>query len=552
MDKSLVMREKTVRICSMIAVALIGLVFIFLSVASIFETCRIDQANPYSEIVNFDKDLVLVNLALIGLTALAFILLMRRNITLSKVNTRFTVFIMLIVATVISLAWINLVQSKSSGDAMILLNTARDAAQDNYRSFHSSYDYYGNYSYYLYYPFQLGYVFFAELLYRIFGTGSSDLLFQIPNVIALDFVYVGLVMVTKRLFKRNSITNMTAIALTVCLQPMFMSTFTYGIIIGLAFSVWSVYFTIRYMQDNKLWTAGVAAVLISISVLLKYNNMIVMAALCIALILHTVGTKRFLALAVAAVMVIGSVGLQKLVIASYSSRSGAKLETQVSQTLYAYMGVSDSNMAPGWYSGVSMTTLRDAAKSSESGMLDKAAVAAANEIAKEGIKYRLDQLSSSNRLFEFFKNKMLSQLNEPAFESIWLSQVRKHDIPEGEQLPSVVTSVYSGGLSKLLDHWFNYYNMIIYIGFAAGMAWLILRRKKMLSPAMIILPTAVLGGVLYHMIFEAKSQYLLPYFIMLIPFAMYGLLESTQALHKVTDVLFIKPKDKEEIDKATE
>ena len=535
----------------MISVALIGLVFMVLSVASIIETCRIDQVNPYYEIINFDHDPILVNLALIGLTALAFIVLMRRNFTLSKVDTRFIIFIMLIVTTIVSLVWINLVQSKSSGDAMILLNTAKDAAQDNYRSFLGSYDYYGNFSYYLYYPFQLGYVFFAELLYRIFGVGSSDLLFQIPNVIALDFVYVGIVMITKRIFGRKSLTNMTAIALTVCLQPMFMTTFTYGIIIGLAFSVWSVFFTVKYMQENKLWTAGVAVLLISISVLLKYNNMIVMAAMVIALILHTIGTKRFLALAAAALMVAGSIGLQKLVIFSYSQRSGVKLETQVSQTLYAYMGISESQMAPGWYSGISMTTLRDAALYSQSGQLDKAAVAAADKTAREGIKYRLDYLSKNNMMFEFYRDKLISQLNEPAFESIWLSQVRNHDLKSGEKLSDLVTSVYSGGLSKLLDHWFNYYNMIIYIGFTAGMAFMIIRRKKMLTPAAIILPTAVLGGVLYHLIFEAKSQYLLPYFIMLIPFAMYGLLESTHALTKVTSFLF-KKQDDAPIDKPVE
>ena len=225
MNPTLRTNNKIVRICSAIAVGLAGLLFIFLSVASILETCRIDQANPYAEIVNFDKDLVLTNLALIILTILGALFFLRKNIKLSTVSTRFIVLVMLMVTTIISLAWINLVQSKSSGDAMILLNTARDAANDQYNSFHSSYNYYGNYSYYLYYPFQLGYVLFAEILYRIFGTASTDILFQVPNVITLDCIYVGIVMLTKRLFDRKSVTNLTAIFLTLCFQQMFMTTF---------------------------------------------------------------------------------------------------------------------------------------------------------------------------------------------------------------------------------------------------------------------------------------------------------------------------------------
>ena len=33
----------------------------------------------------------------------------------------------------------------------------------------------------------------------------------------------------------------------------------------------------------------------------------------------------------------------------------------------------------------------------------------------------------------------------------------------------------------------------------------------------------VLGGLLYHLLFEAKSQYALPYFALLVPLAAWGL-----------------------------
>ena len=526
MNNTLTARNKFVQICSCIAIYLIAILFGVLSIASVFQTCRIDQANPYSEIVNFDNDFVPGNLALIGLSILGALLLLRKNIRISKVKTRFIVLVMLLVSTVFSLAWIFQVRSIASGDAMILLNTARDAANNTYQSFYTSYEYYGNYSYYLYYPFQLGYVFFAELLYRIFGTGSSDILFQIPNVIALDFIYVGIVMITRKLFNRRSVTNLTAILLTLCFQPMFMTTFTYGILIGLAFSVWSVYHVIRFMQDNKLTNAIIAVALMSVSVVLKYNNMIVMAAVCIALLLHIIDKKKFIAIAVVAAMIICPVGLQKAVIAGYSARSQAELNKQVSQTLYAYMGICDSGMAPGWYNAKAMETLRD----------NQMDVEKANKAASEGISSRMDYLTSNGQFFEFYKKKFLSQFNEPAFESIWLSQVRSHDYPEGQQLPKIVESVYTGGLQKLLDIWFNYYTMMMYISFTAAMVWLIIRKK--LNAATLILPVAILGAVLYHMIFEAKSQYILPYFILMIPFAAFGFIESIRAIHKKSDFLY--------------
>ena len=522
----------------MIFVGLVGLLFILLSIESILYTCRIDQADPAAEIINFDNDLVLVNLAVILLSLIAFAALMRRNIRLSKVDTRFVIFIMLIVTSIVPLAWINMVRSTASGESMQMLITAREAAGDVYSSITSGYDYYGGHSYYQFYPYQLGYVFFAEILYRIFGASSSDLLLQIPNVIALDFAYVGLVLTAKRIFNRTAVSNMTAIALTACLQPMFMTTYTYSLILGLCFTVWSVYFTIRYMQDNKLKDAGLAALMITLAVVLRYTCVVALAAILIGLVLHAVDKRRLMALAAAAVMVICSVGVPKLITASYSARSGAVLETQITPTLDAYAGISDSAMAPGWYNGRNLAVLRDSNMDVE----------AADEIARRGIDDRLDYLTENGELLDFYMKKLISQLNEPAFESVWISQVRMHELKEGEQLPDLVTSIYTGGMAKVLDNWFNYYNMMIYIGFAAGMAFLIIRRRARAET--VILPLTVMGGVLYHMIFEAKSQYILPYFVLLIPFAMYGLLELTRLLNSKLGWLFSIPKAERKADGA--
>lgn len=538
MNNTLVKQKRFAETLSMIAVVMIGAIFVILTIAAILQTSRIDPQNIYSEKILFEDDFIPVNLGLIAITMLAFIAVRRRDIHLGKTDTRFVVFVMLIVTTILPIVWINLVQSVATGDQRFLLDTAKDAAQGNYRELTDGY--YSNFSYYQYYPSQLGYVFFAEIFYRIFGSGISDLFFQIPNVIALDFVYVGLVMITQRILRRRSVTNMTAIVLTICLQPIFMTTYTSPIFIGLAFAVWSVFFTVRYIQDNKLWHAGIAALLITFAVVLRYNYAIILAAICIALILHTVGSKRFLALAAAAVMIVCSFGAQKLLIYSYGERSGMEFDTEVSPVETAYLGISESSMAPGWFNWNALTTLRDTWVDSEDHRMDQAA---ADEAAREGIERRVAELNREGQLTDFYKKKFLSQFNEPAFESVWVSRTRGHDIAADEPLPSVVTSIYTGGFSLLLDRWFPYFDMIIYLGFAAGTVWMLIRRR--LEPETIILPTAVLGAIIYHMICEAKSQFFLPYFILLIPFAMYGLLETTTILKDKTDLLFRKQKDSE-------
>ena len=43
---------------------------------------------------------------------------------------------------------------------------------------------------------------------------------------------------------------------------------------------------------------------------------------------------------------------------------------------------------------------------------------------------------------------------------------------------------------------------------------------------------SIIGGVLFHMLWEAKSRYVLPYFILMIPMAAGGLAELSGLLEK--------------------
>ncbi len=529
---TLVIRQKSVAICSIVAVVLVGLLFAMISVYSLLQTCRFNSTNPSSEAIRFDNDSVITNIGMIVLTIFGLLVLIRKNVHLSKVNTKLIVGIMLAIVTVFTTIWVFTAKSISSGETAIMLESARNAANGTYERFTTPYM--GQYSYYQFYPFQLGYVFFSEILFKVFGTERTDILLQIPNIIALDFAYVGLVMVTKRIFNRPAVTNMTAIALVACLQPMFIATLTNGVLIGLAFAVWSIFFTVRFMQEDKLLFGGLSILLITLAVLIKYTYAVVLIAVVIAMILHSVQKFKFISLAIAALMILCPIGLQMLTEQVYGSNSGVDLGTRVTNTLYAYVGVNedaDSARYGGWFSYNGMRLLADH-------QMDESA---ANQEANEKIAERRDELKNEGRLVEFYSTKLLSQINEPSFQSIWVSQVHEHDYPDAdaknpEPFPKFAKSVYTGGLSRLLDRWFNFYNMIIFFGFTAGMIWLIVRKKS--EPAVIILPTAIFGGLLYHMICEAKSQFMLPFFVMLIPFAVYGILESIKALNKVTGFLF--------------
>ena len=57
--------------------------------------------------------------------------------------------------------------------------------------------------------------------------------------------------------------------------------------------------------------------------------------------------------------------------------------------------------------------------------------------------------------------------------------------------------------------------------------------RKADQTVQLILPLVVLGGFLYHMIFEAKSQYIYVYMMYLVPIAAQGLCEVEYQLRKL-------------------
>lgn len=529
MCDNLVKQNKIVEFCSRASVIVVGAIFYFLSIAAFIGTSYFDPENALSEKIIFKIDNVFINsLIIIGIFIIA-LLLTKSKIKLYKVNKLWTILVMITICVTISLSWNLLTKAIPASDSKIVTYAARDMANNDFHIFGYGpceycwdKDYYGGHSYFSFFDYQLGFVLFEEIIFRIFGTGGDAFLsIKIVNIIALVFAYIAVVFIVERLFKNKTITNLTAIALTFCFQPMFFTIFTYGVITGLCFSLWAVYFVILFMQDEKRVLCFIlATVFIILAVLVKYNNIIVVIALAISLLLFSLDRKKILALILAIVIVVSPILSMKLVIKSYESRSGFSFDIKVNQTELLDAGLHDS-INPGWYNGIQVNDIKNANMDQKKATAD----------AKKHVTDRLNEfIKDPHKMLEFFNKKILSQYNEPSYESIWLEHVRFHDYKNGETKPAVVESVEKGPLSKVLLFYFNEYVMIMYMGFALGLIRMFLR--KTCKPENIILPVIILGGYLYHNIFEAKSQYILVYFVMMIPYAIYGLYHASKFLDK--------------------
>lgn len=512
--------------------------FGYIAIMSFIQTSVFDVSKYSSEVVLYQTDNIILNIAFTALFVFLLFKLKRYFNFFAKVNMKYIEIAIVAFPIIIGLIWILSVTSVPGADSYSLFEAATRAAKGDYSAMQNvtdfyNKDFYKGYSYFNYYPFQLGFVLFSEVIYRIFGTTSS-MPIQVINVLCVGIAYLGIAIITKYLFKRRSIEFIAILLLAGFIQPVLLCTFVYGNIIGMCCAVWASFFLIRYFQTSKYTMLIPSGLLLIFAVLVKYNNMIYVIAFAIILIVHTIKAKKWQSIAFALAICIASLGSIQLVIMSYESRANNEFSSGVSQVLYLDLGLSDSYMAPGWYTTIAKDTYAN------NSFNDKAANAQAwNDINQKLKKFG----NNASYTIDFFGKKILSQWNEPTFESIWISKVKQHTT----DINAIGKSVYDGSLGQLFELHFNIYIQILYSLFAIGLCLLIIRKSTNLCT--ILLPLVILGGFGYHLLFEGKSQYVLTYIPLMIPtaaYAMNSILEGKYTtLHKYIDKLKQIPENKQ-------
>ena len=554
-----IMTVKNQNMVEYIVVNIISLfVFIafgYVAIMSYFQTSVIDPAAYSNEKVLYINDNILLNILFTAIFfGLAFAFRKTYNF-FSKINIRFFEIGIVVWVILLGFIWIFSVTSVPAADSQNIFETATKAAKNNYTPFIDGMkfynkDFYQGYSYFNFYPFQLGYVLISEIVYRIFGTTNS-MPMQVINVLCLSSAYFALARMARLLFKRRSVEFFTIVLLAACFQPILLCTFVYGNIMGMSFAIWASLMLIKYFQTGKYRWMAPCAVFLVLAILAKYNNMIYLVAFVVMLAVHAAkniikGIKNkdqndkmnneknsntplnlgIVSIAFALVICIASIGSVNLVILSYESRAKTDLADGLSQVQYLDMGVTESYMAPGWYTRTGLDTYLQA-------NLDNKA---ADKASWKNIDTKLNQMGKNKKMnaFDFFSKKILSQWNEPEFESIWVSKVKGHTDNELAS-KGIGKAVYEGSFGQALGIHFNIYMQILYLLFAAGIYMMFINKKTNIET--ILLPLVVLGGFGYHLLFEGKSQYVLTYIPLLIPVAAYALNTILDASDKIKKVI---------------
>lgn len=383
------------------------------------------------------------------------------------------------------------------------------------------------------YPFQAGIVLFFYLLGFLFGA-ENYVGPQMINVIFLAVIY-GLLTRLSGLFgkpqeadcgdfrkRERGLQTAVYVVLLVWTPLAFYVTYLYGILPGMALSLGAVYFAQRYLSTRSYRYIAAASLCMGLATVVKMNCLIYLIAIACFLVYDAAclfffqkGTHR--GKWVASLVFIACMGLSAVCCTQLSNRlveriTGKELSEGEVMLSWVVMGLQEAPLGPGGYNGYNSEVFT--ANQYDTERITEACLADLSKIMTRMSENPLDEGVT------FFARKTAFQWNDPTFICLDRTRGRKTDVRIPRWLKSLIEGRGSVGLSLFL----NYMQTWILFGM---LLYLFLRWKKgclrELMGAVVFL-----GGYLFHMFWESSASYTIPYFVLLIPYAVCGMAEWTE------------------------
>ena len=341
---------------------------------------------------------------------------------------------------------------------------------------------------------QISLAFIFSIFFRFIGNDIPHLL-RILNIFSIVFIVIGLYKICVQLSKKYAPNKVRLLFLifTFISLPM-LCTFIYGDFPSLALCLFSVYFMMKYSETKIIWYPFLSAIFTMIAYMIRMNTLIFIIAtviyLCLVLFkdfLKKDWKEKLINIFVIVFYIIISIFPSTLVQNYYLNKYNLDKNKSFSSLTYVLLAMSESRRGNGWYNE------------------DIAEYAMRNpEQAKieypEKIKERLIYFSKNiGYTFNFYKDKIASMWTENTYAAEY-SNYKDYSF---ENIPSPISFFQKA--------------MLILIC-VCSLIFLIQNRKN-ISLDVIFLITIFIGGFAFHILWEAKSRYIIPYIVVLIPIA---------------------------------
>lgn len=358
------------------------------------------------------------------------------------------------------------------------------------------------------YPQQLGLLAY-DLFWRLFSD-SPRILF-LANLACILGINWFVRQMANLLFHGNHRVNLLTIALCFAFLPsLFYVLYAYGLQIGFFFFCMGVWMLLHVQEKNGgfLWMIGGAACLV-LAAFLKQNYLIGLLAVCLWELVLLAKERRGRHGAVLAAVLLLYLGFHFAVPVIVEKVTGVTLCKGAPAVLWMAMGTDPANdmRCYGWYNGYNWDTF--AACGYNTGLAAEVGWAKLRENLAWFWAHPAD-------FFHYFGIKAASTWCEPTFASVWAGPLEWC----GQSVHTDrMRSLYHQGTA----FWLVYHGMkgLLMLLYGAALAGVVLLRKHFSAFGLPCL--YLLGGVLFHLVWETKSLYVYTYVFLLLPLCAYAL-----------------------------
>lgn len=417
----------------------------------------------------------------------------------AKKNIRRALFIIAITLYVLfSIAWIIVRMPAVVGDQIHACNLAQTFFRGNTEEFLPNMTYAGIplIEYMQAYHQQISLAFVFSMFFRIINLDFIESL-RVLNVICICLTVLVLYKINKQLareHKTNKVLLFTLI-LTFVSLPM-LSTFVYGDIPSIALCLFAVYFMMRYTETRKIRYPIFASILTMIAYMMRMNSLIFIIATSMYLILNIWKEwskedwkNRILHISIICIYLIISMFPASLVKNYYFQKYDLDKDKIYPNNSYLLMAMEEGPRGNGWYNE---NIAGPALKEPEKMKIEYT----------QKIKDRLTYFSENwGYTLKFYTKKITSMWTENTYAA-----VRNNTFADNTMIDKFINPL-------------TFYQKAVLILICICSIIILVQNRKNLSYELIFLATIFIGGFAFHILWEAKSRYIIPYIVVLIPMA---------------------------------
>lgn len=381
------------------------------------------------------------------------------------------------------------------------------------------------------FPFQFPLLCLMRFLVIVFGPNAYTA-FEVLNVLCAAITGVLIAYYVNLLFRNKNVTILSLLFYAAFLPMIFYATFAYGNTLCLPFVFGALIFHAKNIRGGSWRDAMQSLICIFFAILLKSTMVYCLLGMIVVWIVSALRSKKW-EHAVCVLLAIAFFALSNVTVADAANSFGHSAKDGLPSTVWLAMATDPARKGgpnnPGWYNGYP-TSFDVASYNKET-------------IKKESTEFLQNNLkhfaNNPSDLFSFFTKKFAGEWLEPTYESLlassWKWNGPYRQVLIDRKMNPALRSLYSGKLNMVVFTFLDALQFML-VAFTAVFLCVLLRKRKspsslpkiscefsyeyltpLLTPLVIVLGMAVL-----YIVWEAQSQYILPAYLLMIPFAARG------------------------------